>query len=151
MKMKHVAKGFPQWIDDHVELYLSDPEKAHYWDASLGGGKGMLQTLLLTTKGRISGQDKHSPLIYKKISDDYVVIASKAGAPKHPFWFLNLQADPEAKIRVGSAHLKVRARIAAGTERERVWGEMAEVYAPYDDYKVRAGSREIPVVVLEVQ
>lgn len=149
--MKHTAKGFPQWIDDHVELYLSDPEKAHYWDASLGGGEGMLQTLLLTTKGRKSGQDKHSPLIYEKIGDDYVIIASKGGAPQHPFWFLNLQANPDAEIRAGSTRLKVRARIAEGSERESFWGKMVVAYAPYNDYQKRAGDREIPVVVLEVQ
>ena len=148
--MKHVAKGFPQWIEDHVELYLSDPEKAHYWNASLGGGQGKLPTLLLTTRGRKSGQTKHSPLIYKQVGNDYVVIASKGGAPAHPFWFLNLEATPEAEIRVGVAQHKVRARIAEGDERARLWSAMVAIYAPYEDYEARAGERHIPVVVLEV-
>ena len=149
--MSDVSSDLPGWIAKHVELYLSDPEKAHMWDSSVGGGKGMLPTLLLISKGRKSGEQRMLPLIYKKVGDDYVVIGSKGGAPTHPAWYLNLVATPDCEIRVGPASYKAQARDAQGEERTRLWGELVEIYAPYKDYQARTGGREIPVVVLEVQ
>lgn len=146
--MTEVPAGLPKWIADHVELYLNDPEKAHMWDASLGGGTGMIPTLLLIMTGRKSGETKMLPLIYKKVDDNYVIIASKGGAPSHPAWYLNIMASPDCEIRVGAASCKVRAREAQGAERERLWDELVEIYAPYTDYQART-DRQIPVVVLE--
>ena len=75
----------PNWIKEHVALYLRDGEAGHYWDASLGGGKGMLTTLLLTTTGRKSGKPSILPLIYRPTgTGGFCVIASKGGAPAHP-------------------------------------------------------------------
>lgn len=139
----------PQWILDHIELYKRDPEKALWWDSSLGGGKGMLKTLLLTTKGRKSGRDVHAPLIFDEIEGNYVVIASKGGAPQHPDWFLNMTADPNAEVQAGAKHAHVRMRVATGDERQRLWQHMVGLYAPYEDYQRNTGGREIPVVVLE--
>lgn len=146
--MTQVPPGLPKWIADHVELYLNDPEKAHYWDASLGGGKGMIPTLLLVTKGRKTGDVKMLPLIYKKVGSGYVIIASKGGAPEHPAWYLNITDNPDCEIRVGKQILKARARVAKGAERERLWKELVEVYAPYTAYQQRT-KRQIPVVVLD--
>jgi deazaflavin-dependent oxidoreductase (nitroreductase family) len=137
------------WIAEHVELYLRDPEKARMWDSTPLGGPGLLPTLLLTTKGRKSGRPRHSPLIYGEAGGACVVIASKGGLPNHPLWFRNLEADPECELRVGSRRLTARARIAEGEERERLWQQMAKLYPPYDEYQERAGSRRIPVVVLD--
>ena len=89
------------------------------------------------------------PLIYKKVGDAYVIIASKGGAPTHPAWYLNLVAEPHCQIRVGKENMAVTARDAAGAEREDLWGQLAEVYPPYNDYQKTAGDRTIPVVVLE--
>lgn len=141
-------QALPKWIADHVQLYLSDPEKAHLWDASLGGGKGMIATLLLITKGARTGKTRMLPLIYKKVDGNFVIIASKGGAPSHPGWFRNLQTNPDCEIRVASNAYKVHARVAHGAERERLWKELVEVYAPYTQYQERT-DREIPVVVLE--
>ena len=138
----------PKWIADHIQLYLTDPEKAHLWDASLGGGSGMTPTLLLITKGAKTGKERMLPLIYKKVDGNYVIIASKGGAPAHPGWYRNLRAHPDCEIRVASDAIKVRARVAEGDERKRLWQEMVDVYAPYTDYQART-DREIPVVVLE--
>ncbi|MGE0740302.1 MAG: nitroreductase/quinone reductase family protein [Hyphomonadaceae bacterium] len=138
-----------KWIQDHIDLYKRDPEKALYWDASLGGGTGMLTTLLLTTTGRKSGKPIPTPLIFDKVDNGYVVIASKGGAPQHPDWFLNMEANPKAEIQAGRDHHHVRMRVAAGAERERLWAHMVKLYAPYEDYQKRTGGREIPVVVLE--
>lgn len=141
----------PAWISDHIKLYLEDPEKAHLWDASLGGGSGMLPTLLLITRGRKSGRRRPLPLIYRQVGDDFVIIASKGGAPEHPAWYLNLLESPECGIQVAADHYVARARTATGDERQRLWHKMAEIYPPYDDYQKAAGDREIPVVVLEPQ
>ena len=137
------------WIAEHIELYKTDPEKAHHWDSTPLGGPGILPTLLLTTKGRKSGKPRSLPLIYGKFDDAYVVIASKGGMPTHPIWFLNLEADPECDIQVASEKMRVRARIAEGEEREKIWKAMAEIYPPYIDYQKNAADRVIPVVVLD--
>ena len=149
--MANIPDSMPGWIKEHVELYLSDPEKAHMWDASMAGGQGTLPTLLLITKGRKSGEEKMLPLIYKKVGDAHVIIASKGGAPAHPAWYLNLQAAPDCEIRVGTESYSVTARDATGDEREDLWGQLAEVYPPYNAYQKTAGDRVIPVIVLEVR
>ena len=137
------------WIAEHIELYRSDPEKAHMWDSTPLGGPGVLPTLLLTTVGRKSGEARSLPLIYGEAGDGYVIIASKGGMPNHPVWFLNLQAKPECELMVGAKHVNARARVAEGEERERLWKNMAKIYPPYDEYQERAGDRTIPVVVLD--
>jgi len=137
------------WIAEHIELYRSDPEKAHMWDSTVAGGPGVLPTLLLTTKGRKSGEPRSLPLIYSEAGDGYVIIASKGGTPTHPLWFLNLQANPECELMVGAKHVIASARVAEGDERERLWKQMAAVYPPYDKYQETAGARTIPVVVLD--
>jgi F420H(2)-dependent quinone reductase len=139
------------WIAEHIELYKTDPEKAHLWDSTPLGGPGLLPTLLLTTTGRKSGEKRSLPLIYKEIDGSYVVIASKGGMPNHPVWFLNLEADPECDLMVGPKAVHAKARVAEGEERERMWKQLAEIYPPYDDYQKNAGERVIPVVVLEPQ
>lgn len=144
-----IPENLPGWIREHIELYLSDPEKAHMWDSSALGGPGVLPTLLLITKGRKSGEERPLPLIYKKVGDNYVIIASKGGAPSHPVWYLNLVADRQCTIHVGAEQYKVVARDAEGAEREDLWQQLAEVYPPYNDYQSAAGDRQIPVVVLE--
>ena len=137
------------WIAEHIELYKTDPEKAHMWDSSHLGGPGVLPTLLLTTTGRKTGEKRPLPLIYKEIDGAYVIIASKGGMPNHPIWFLNLEANPDCDLMVGAEAVKARARVAEGDERQRLWGELEGIYPPYADYQKNAGERVIPVVVLD--
>jgi len=137
------------WIAEHIQLYLSEPEKAHMWDSTPLGGPGVLPTLLLTTKGRKSGEPRPLPLIYGPAGDSYVVIASKGGMPTHPLWYRNLEAEPQCDVRVGAKQFTARARVAEGEERERLWNQMAEIYPPYLDYAKSAAGRTIPVVVLD--
>lgn len=142
-----VPADLPSWIGEHVKLYREDPDKGHDWDSTSLGGPGVLPCLLLTTTGRKSGEPKVLPLIYKKVGDGYVLIASKGGAPAHPAWYLNLVSQPDCEIQVRTEHQKVRARTVEGDEREELWKQMAELYPPYDDYQA-ATERKIPVVVL---
>jgi deazaflavin-dependent oxidoreductase (nitroreductase family) len=141
--------ALPSWIVDHINLYKTDPEKAHLIDLSFGGGKPLTPTLLLTMKGRKSGRKISTPLIYGTHGPAYVVIASKGGAPDHPDWYKNLVADPMCDIQVGKRAYRARARTATGDERAQLWAQLQEIYPPYDDYQRAAKGREIPVVVLE--
>jgi deazaflavin-dependent oxidoreductase (nitroreductase family) len=104
--------------------------------------------LLLSTTGRASGQERTTPLIHRTDNGHWVVVASKGGAPDHPDWFKNLQADPQATIQVKEERIPVRAHVAQGEERQRLWGLMAEVWPAYDDYQGKT-DRQIPVVVFE--
>lgn len=114
----------------------------------VGGKLGKAPVLLLTTTGRKSGQPRTQPLLYTRAGDGYAVIASKGGAPQHPLWYLNLQANPQADVTVGRETRKVRARDAQGEERERLWHAMTDLNSGYDGYAQKT-SRQIPVVVLE--
>jgi deazaflavin-dependent oxidoreductase (nitroreductase family) len=145
-----LLEGLPQWITDHVKLYLTDPEKAHQWDSTVAGGPGPLPTLLLIAKGAKSGKRRALPLLYQPLGGGYVVIASKGGAPKHPGWYVNLRANPECEIRVGKDRMKARARTAEGEERAEGWKKMVALYPPYEQYQEWAKRRRIPVVVLDV-
>ncbi len=136
------------WIAEHIELYRTDPEKAHLWDSTPVGGPGPLPTLLLTTTGRKSGEPRALPLLYGAVGDSYAVIASNGGMPNHPLWYLNLEAKPECELMGGAKAVSARARVAEGEERERIWAQMAELYPPYLDYQ-KATERKIPVVVLD--
>ena len=149
MSEQKAPSGLPKWIFDHIELYRRDPEKAHLWDSSLGGSKGMLTTLLLTTKGRKSGNDISIPLIYSPYGSSFVVIASKGGAPDHPAWYKNLLANPVCDLQVSTKAYKAKARTAQGEERTKLWKQLQALYPPYDDYQKAAKGREIPVVVLD--
>ncbi len=135
-------------IGEHIDLYQNEPHKGQYWDSTPFGGPGVVPCLLLLTRGRKTGNTSTLPLIYGESNGAYVVIASKGGAPAHPAWYLNLEAEAECKVQVGADHYQVRARTTAGSERKTLWKMMAEIYPPYDDYQA-ATERKIPVVMLE--
>jgi deazaflavin-dependent oxidoreductase (nitroreductase family) len=113
----------------------------------VGGRMGKAPILLLTVAGRKSGKRRTTPLLYGRDGDNYVVIASMGGAPKHPAWYHNLNGQ-EAEILVGRDRLRVRARDAESEERERLWTLMVSLYPSYDSYQKKT-ERRIPVVVLE--
>ncbi len=104
--------------------------------------------LLLTTTGRSSGESRTTPLIMRPDGEDWVIVASKGGAPDHPDWFKNIEAaDGAAEIDLGPEQVDVHASVAQGDERARLWSRMTEVWPPYDEYQAKT-EREIPVVVL---
>ena len=149
MGEQEIPSYMPDWIRDHVRRYReSDGADGHMWDAPLGGGQGLVPTLLLTTPGRRSGNTLTLPLIYGETEGGYLVIASKGGFPTHPAWYHNLVANPEVELQVVADRFKARAGTAEGAERTRLWDQMVALYAPYSEYQART-EREIPVVVLE--
>ena len=76
------------------------------------------------------------------------MIASKGGAPSHPAWYLNLEADPNVHIQIANDKYEAVARVAEGEERSQLWQAMVDYYAPYADYQA-ATKRQIPVVVFD--
>ena len=151
MPEQRISENLPDWIKNHLKRYIeSDGADGHLWDTADAGaeGLGVVPTLLLTTTGRRTGESLTIPLIYGKTDHGFCVIASKGGAPAHPAWYLNLEADPAVHVQVAADKFNARARIAGGEEREALWKQMEEIYSPYNDYQA-ATDRKIPVVVLE--
>jgi deazaflavin-dependent oxidoreductase (nitroreductase family) len=103
---------------------------------------------LLIHQGAKSGVRRETPLLYIADGDDVVLVASKAGAAKHPAWYHNLRANPECEIFAKDRTGTYVAREAEGEERERLWAIVNDLYAGYDTYQGRAGARRIPVMVL---
>lgn len=104
--------------------------------------------ILVNHQGAKSGKPYTTPLVYTRDGDNYVIIASKAGAPEHPQWFHNLVANPDITIEVGRDTIPVRARVSEGDERARLYRAQADLMPNFDDY-AKATTREIPVIVLE--
>ena len=104
--------------------------------------------LILTTKGRRSGEQRPTPLIYGRHGDDYLVVASKGGAPEPPAWYRNLSEDSNVHVQVKADRFEARARDATPEEKPELWRQMAEIWPAYDEYQGNT-DREIPVVVLE--
>src|SRR3954469_7330772 len=104
--------------------------------------------LLLTTTGRKSGQRRTAPVLFGRDGDRVVVIGSNAGNERAPAWALNLVADARAEIQIRGERRQVRARVAEGEERARLWGAMNEQYGGFEDYRERT-ARDIRLFVLE--
>lgn len=104
--------------------------------------------LLLHTIGAKSGKERVNPMMYRDLGGSYAVFASRAGAPIHPEWFHNLRANPEVTAEIGTETRALRARVATGDERERIWSQQKADYPVFADYEAGI-DREIPVVILE--
>ena len=110
---------------------------------------GMRQpVLLLHARGAKTGRPRVTPLLYTPWGEDFVLVASKAGAERHPAWYHNLTAHPSVEIEVDGRLIPVSAREAEGAEREELWRLVNDNYSGYDVYQRRAGARQIPVMVL---
>ena len=129
------------WVAKHVRSYVeTDGRKGHLYHG--------MPTLLLTTRGRKSGNLRRTALIYGRDGDRYVLVASNAGATKHPAWYLNLLGQPNVDVQVGADKFSARARTASVEEGPRLWQRMASIFPQYDRYQKKT-DRDIPVVVVE--
>jgi deazaflavin-dependent oxidoreductase (nitroreductase family) len=116
------------------------------WTPANKRGWGALR---LTTVGRTSGQERTVIIGYLEDGADLVGLAMNGWDEGHPSWWLNLQAHPEAVVRLaGQEPRRVHARAAEGDERERLWQRWAAVDQGLDGYAARR-STVTPVVVLE--
>jgi deazaflavin-dependent oxidoreductase (nitroreductase family) len=124
----------------HAGLYRATGGK-------LFGRMGKSPILLLNTVGRKTGKKRTSPLLYVMDGEDFIIIASKGGAPTHPAWYLNLRANPEATVEIGDREVHVEAEVADPKEKARLWQKMVEMYPTYNAYQ-RKTEREIPLLLL---
>jgi deazaflavin-dependent oxidoreductase (nitroreductase family) len=126
--------------EEHVRQYrATGGEVGYLWNGA--------PTLLLTTTGRHSGELRTSALIFGRDGDNYLVVASMGGAPRHPSWYFNITANPAAEIQVRADRIPVVARTASDDEKPALWRIMTDVWPNYDVYQTRT-DRSIPVVVL---
>jgi deazaflavin-dependent oxidoreductase (nitroreductase family) len=104
--------------------------------------------MLVTYRGRKSGQSMTTPLLYLRDGTTVVTVASKGGSAKHPLWYLNLQANPDCEVQIGSETMRMRASTAGAEERAKYWPQLVRIYPDYEMYQQRT-KRQIPVVVLK--
>ena len=139
--MTEVHDSPSSWVAEHIQKYLeTDGEQGHIWNG--------VPTLLLTTKGRKTGELRRTALIYGKHGSSYLVVASKGGADDAPAWYLNLSANPEVQVQIGPEVFTAQARTATEDEKPELWSKMADIWPAYDEYQTKT-QRPIPVVVLD--
>lgn len=137
----HVVDSPIAWVKSHIQDYIeSNGAKGHRWRG--------LPTLLLTTQGRRSGLLRRTALIYGRHENNYVLVASNGGAPKHPLWYFNLVANPNVELQVGADLFSALARVATSEEKRYVWPLMTAIFPRYNTYQAQA-QRDIPVIIVE--
>lgn len=130
-----------QWVADHVRRYIeTDGEDGHIWQG--------VPTLILTTRGRHSGNLRRLALIYGEDEGYYVVVASKGGSELHPEWYLNLLEQPDVQIQLKADRFRAIARTATEEEHARLWPRMVEIWPDYAQYQEKT-DRKIPLVMLK--
>jgi deazaflavin-dependent oxidoreductase (nitroreductase family) len=117
-------------------------------NGKVGGFFTGMNLLLMTTKGAKSGKEFVIPVAYTKDGENFVVVASKGGAPTNPGWYYNLITYPEITVEVGNEKFQAQAVNTTGEERERLFNQHATAYPNFNDYKAKT-TREIPVLILK--
>ena len=132
------------WVREQVELY-----------ESTNGAQGTtlrdtgLPVVIVTNTGNQTGAIRKTPLMRVKDGDNYVLVGSQGGRPKHPVWVFNLRADPSVQVRDEADVYDMRVReVEDDTERARLWALAVEAYPPYEEYQQRT-TRKIPVFLAE--
>lgn len=136
-------------MDDFNEWNRQIIEEFRANGGRVGGQFEGAPMILVHHRGARTGTERVTPLVYQADGDAYVVFGSKAGAPNHPHWYLNLVANPDTQVEVGERTVAVRARVAEGDEHDRLWSRQKELMPGFADYEASAGGRRIPVIVLE--
>jgi deazaflavin-dependent oxidoreductase (nitroreductase family) len=140
-----------------------DPAAANAWEEALiadlranggrpsGGPLAGNPLLLLFSKGAKSGQQRRSILTYTRDGDDYIVAGSKSGAPTHPAWFFNVQADPNVTVEAANETFAATASVEHGAERDRLWAQHVDALPGFGEYPAMTGGRVIPMIRLSRQ
>lgn len=128
------------WARRHIEQYLRT--EGREVDHSLAD-----RMILLYTKGRRSGKIRRVPVVHLPDGDDLIVIASKGGAPQHPAWYFNLEADPQVWVRHKGEVFEARAQVLVGEEYEEMWSRVVTWAPGFQQYRDRT-ERRIPLVRL---
>ena len=132
-----------KWVAEQVELYESS-------GGNLGTTAGGLPVIIVTNQGSKTGAIRKTPLMRAIDGENYILVASKGGAPRHPLWVYNLRANPNVDIRDGVNVHKMRVReMTDPEERQRLLDIAVEAYSPYKDYQEKT-KRLIPVFLAEM-
>lgn len=137
--MNPIMKAF---VAIHIALYRLTGGK-------LGGRMAGQIIVLLTTTGNKSGKSRTVPIMCFVDGGEKYVIGSAGGSPRHPAWFNNLQARPEATIELDGKKIEVRASVVTGDERAALWKKIVAAAPGFGEYEKKAQGREIPVVHLK--
>ena len=134
-----------RWVAEQVELYESS-----------GGTQGTtlretgLPVVIVTNQGSKTGAIRKTPLMRAIDGENYILVASRGGAPEHPLWVYNLRTNPNVEIRDGVNVHKMRVReMTDPEERQRLWDIAVEAFPPYKDYQEKT-KRLIPVFLAEM-
>ncbi|MEE4542325.1 nitroreductase/quinone reductase family protein [Streptomyces sp. V4-01] len=136
----HVTLNRQGWVADQAKAYESS-NGTEYTD------RDGYPCLLLDYLGRKSRTWHRTVLIYGRDGDDYLIVASKGGAPDDPLWFKSLVEHPEVHVRVLTERFTARVEVLPPQDKARVWPHLLEVYPPYAEYQEKT-DRDIPVVRL---
>jgi F420H(2)-dependent quinone reductase len=130
-----------QWVRDQVEEY----ERSRGTRATTLRDTG-LPVIIVTMRGAQSGVIRKVPLMRVEHDGQYALVASVGGAPKHPQWYRNLQADPHVTIQDGPRVFDAVVREVDGDERAAWWARAVEAFPNYQKYQ-DSTERTIPVLV----
>ena len=136
------AKPIIRWMS-HANTWIYRVSGGRFGGTWLRGAPVML----LTTKGRKSGAVRTTPLLYLRDGNDIIVVGSQGGMSKHPLWYLNLEANPDCEVEIGSTRTLMRARRVSDDEKAALWSRLTQMYRDFDDYQART-ERNIPVIRL---
>lgn len=132
------------WVRDQVELY----ERTNGAEGTTLRDTGM-PVVIVTNTGNKTGAVRKTPLMRVKDGDNYVLVGSMGGAPKHPVWVHNLRANPDVQVRDLATVQSMRVHeVEDAAERARLWAIAVAAYPPYADYQQKT-TRKIPVFVAE--
>ena len=133
-----------QWVAEQVELYEGSGGTAGLTLRDTG-----LPVIIVTNRGRKTGAIRKTPLMRVVDGNNYILVASQGGAPKHPQWYHNLKADPDVEIRDKTEVSVRRVReVVDSVERERLWNIAVKAYPPYQEYQAKT-RRLIPIFLAE--
>ena len=133
-----------KWVADHVERYEGSDGTEGTTLRETG-----LPVIIVTNRGWKTGAIRKTPLMRVVDGENYILIASQGGAPKHPMWYHNLSAEPNVEIRDATEVHPMRVReVVDADERQRLWAIAVEAFPPYQDYKEKT-ERVIPIFVAE--
>ena len=132
------------WVAEQVELY----ERTNGAEGTTLRDTG-LPCIIVTNMGNKSGAVRKTPLMRVVDGENYVLVASWGGAPKHPVWYYNLKADPKVEIRdIDKVQTMTVREVTDETEKNRLWEIAVQAYPPYHDYQQKT-DRVIPVFIAE--
>lgn len=106
-----------------------------------------LPILLLTVRGRRSGKEYTTPVVYLEHEGGFAVTATAGGSDEEPQWFRNLRAASTAVVEVGDVTHEVGVRVATGEERDALWQRFLTEGTTFEGYEKKT-DRRFPVAVL---